>query len=136
MADCNISLVLYYILTETSLQIPGIGFGQSSGGQNSPLGCIIRTPLVVKPSTSFSPFSHLVAFSPRKIFLDESKPAAKIMALRSSSPRLDNIRQANREIVDWVFILSVGRFPGTVSITTKSIGDSELRPICNYFLKN
>ena len=84
MADCNSILVLYHILTETSLQIPGIGFGQSSGGQNSPLGCIIRTPLVVKPSTSFSPFSHLVAFSPRKIFLDESKPAAKIMALRSS----------------------------------------------------
>ena len=34
------------------------------------------------------------------------------------------------EIVDWVLILSVGLFPGTVSITTKSIGDSELRPIC------
>ena len=58
MADCNSILVLYHILTETSLQIPGIGFGQSSGGQNSPLGCIIRTPLVVKPSTSFSPFSQ------------------------------------------------------------------------------
>ena len=34
------------------------------------------------------------------------------------------------EIVDWVLILSVGLFPGTVSITTKSMGDSELRPIC------
>ena len=48
---------------------------------------------------------------------------------------MDKIRQANREIVDWVFILSVGRFPGTVSMTTKSIGDSELRPICNYLKK-
>ena len=58
-----------------------------------------------------------------------------LLIFNFTSPRLDKIRQANREIVDWVFILSVGRFPGTVSMTTKSIGDSELRPICNYFLK-
>ena len=58
-----------------------------------------------------------------------------LLIFNFTSPRLDKIRQANREIVDWVFILSVGRFPGTVSMTTKSIGDSELRPICNYFKK-
>ena len=40
-----------------------------------------------------------------------------------------NHLQANLEIVDWTLTLSRTRFPGEVSITTKSIGDSELRPI-------
>ena len=65
-----------------------------------------------------------------------TKNFVKILIFKFTSPRLDKIRQANREIVDWVFILSVGRFPGTVSMTTKSIGDSELRPICNFLKKN
>ena len=65
-----------------------------------------------------------------------TKNFVKILIFKFTSPRLDRIRQANREIVDWVFILSVGRFPGTVSMTTKSIGDSELRPICNFLKKN
>ena len=39
------------------------------------------------------------------------------------------ILHANLEIVDWLLILSWTRLPGTVSMTTKSMGDSELRPI-------
>ena len=68
---------------------------------------------------------------PWKIFLEESKPAAKIIALRSESSRMHKSLQANLDMVDWVLIFSVALFPGTVSITTKSIGDSELRPIWN-----
>ena len=63
------------------------------------------------------------------MFLDESKPAAYIEAWRPC--RSVMIRQANLEMVDWLETLSTDRFPGTVSITTKSMGDSELRPIWN-----
>ena len=66
---------------------------------------------------------------PRKMFLDESKPAAYIEAWRPC--RSVMIRQANLEMVDWLETLSTDRLPGTVSITTKSMGDSELRPIWN-----
>ena len=83
---------------------------------------------VLGQSTFFSSTLYLFIL-PRNIFLDESNPAAKIIALRSPSSLLQSRRQANREIVDCVLILSVGLFPGTVSMTTKSIGDSELRPI-------
>ena len=37
---------------------------------------------------------------PRNMFLDESNPAAYILAERSFSSRLAKIRQANLEIVD------------------------------------
>ena len=40
------------------------------------------------------------------------------------------ILQANLEMVDWLLGgPSFTRLPGIVSMTTKSIGDSELRPI-------
>ena len=105
---------------------------------------------------------------PKKMFLEESNPAAYILHFlagrfpvrifllaSSSSPAPTNastsllssveppppssvtslsemMRQANLEMVDWLFTLSCVRFPGTVSMTTKSMGDSELRPIWKY----
>ncbi len=40
-----------------------------------------------------------------------------------------NISKYHLDIVDWLFGFSCTLLPGTVSITTKSMGDSELRPI-------
>lgn len=59
----------------------------------------------------------------------ESKPAAKIRG-RLSSHRPTRMRQANR---DMVLCITFASFlsPGSVSITTKSIGDSDDRPICS-----
>lgn len=141
--------------TDTSRHDPGSAkaiSGEASGfGQKTPLGCIIRTPFVVSPSTSPCEVSHFVAFSPedvsqdrqvsmclgkafqrhlpKNIFLDESNPAAKTKQPKSSSERPAKMRQANREIVDWVLTASTTLLPGTVSMTTKSMGHSELRPI-------
>ena len=61
------------------------------------------------------------------MFLDESKPAAKMAAFRLFLSAM--ILQANLEMVDWVLTLSTVLLPGTVSMTTKSMGLSELRPI-------
>ena len=41
---------------------------------------------------------------PRNMFLDESNPAAKIIALKSPSSLLQSKRQANLEIADWILI--------------------------------
>lgn len=60
------------------------------------------------------------------MFLLESKPAAKIFAF-AGSQRLTRMRQAKREIVLCITLASF-LSPGSVSITTKSIGDSEERP--------
>ena len=72
--------------------------------------------------------------TPKNIFLPESKPAANIRAVYGGS-RSTRIRQANREIVDCVTTLFLLRWsPGMVSMTTKSIGDSDERPIWNISL--
>ena len=42
-----------------------------------------------------------VLYLPKNMFRDESNPAAYILAERSFSSRLANIRQANLDIVDW-----------------------------------
>jgi hypothetical protein len=64
--------------------------------------------------------------TPKNIFLLESKPAANILA-RKESCLSTKIRQANREIVLCITFASF-LSPGSVSITTKSIGDSEDLP--------
>lgn len=66
--------------------------------------------------------------TPKNMFLLESKPAAKIFAF-AGSQRFTRMRQAKREIVLCITLASF-LSPGSVSITTKSIGDSEERPTC------
>lgn len=69
--------------------------------------------------------------TPRNMLRAASNPAAKILAVYGGflSTR---IRQANREIVLCVTLSRELRWhPGMVSITTKSIGPSEERPIWN-----
>lgn len=64
--------------------------------------------------------------TPKNIFLLESKPAAYILAF-GASVRSTKILQANRDIVLCITFASF-LSPGSVSITTKSIGDSDDRP--------
>lgn len=66
--------------------------------------------------------------TPKNIFLLESKPAAYILAFDDSVLSTNSL-QANLDIVLWSTFVSF-LSPGCVSITTKSIGDSEERPIC------
>lgn len=70
--------------------------------------------------------SQVVELTPRNMFRLESKPAAKILA-RFESLRSTRIRHANREIVLCITFESF-LSPGSVSITTKSIGTSDERP--------
>lgn len=64
--------------------------------------------------------------TPKNMFLLESKPAAYILAF-VASVRSTKIRQANLDIVLCITFVSF-LSPGRVSITTKSIGDSDDRP--------
>lgn len=64
--------------------------------------------------------------TPKKMFLLESKPAANILAFEGSH-RLTRMRHAKRDIVLCITFASF-LSPGSVSITTKSMGDSEDRP--------
>lgn len=73
--------------------------------------------------------------TPKKMFLDVSKPAAYILAIFVSN-RSHSMRQANLDIVLCITLFSPVLSPGIVSITTKSIGDSDERPICKLFKKN
>lgn len=68
----------------------------------------------------------LIRLTPKNIFLLESKPAAYILAF-GASVRSTKILQANRDIVLCITFASF-LSPGSVSITTKSIGDSDDRP--------
>merc|ERR1719225_2503270 len=93
--------------TLTSRHTPGSPVTRlgSSAPQNEVWGCMISTPLVVSPSTPWCSVSHLVAFSPRKMFLLESNPAAKMLAAESVSSREEIILQANLDMVDWAAAL-------------------------------
>lgn len=66
--------------------------------------------------------------TPKNMFLLESKPAANIRAFEGSQ-RLTRMRHAKRDIVLCITFASF-LSPGSVSITTKSMGDSEERPTC------
>ena len=73
----------------------------------------------------------VLTLTPRNIFFAESNPAAYILAVYGGS-RSTSILHANRDIVLCVTTEFSDRWsPGTVSMTTKSIGDSEERPIWN-----
>lgn len=63
------------------------------------------------------------------MFLDESNPAAYMRQLFTSFLSA-MMRHANRDIVLCNTFVSPVLSPATVSITTKSIGDSEDLPIC------
>lgn len=68
--------------------------------------------------------------TPRKIFLDESKPAAYMRAVYGGL-RSHTTLQAKREIVLGAMEGSSHSFPPPeVSVTTKSMGPSVERPIC------
>lgn len=68
-----------------------------------------------------------IQLTPKNIFLLESNPAAKMRAL-AGSLRSTKIRHANRDIVLCITRASF-LSPGNVSMTTKSIGASDERPI-------
>jgi len=71
-----------------------------------------------------------MTLTPRNMFRDESKPAAYTRATRGFE-RSQRMRHANRDIVLCSTLFSPVLSPGIVSITTKSMGDSDDRPICN-----
>jgi hypothetical protein len=82
------------------------------------------------PSTeNISSSKAELALTPRNMLREESKPAAYIFATRGFN-RSQRMRHANRDIVLCSTLLSPVLSPGIVSITTKSMGDSEDRPIC------
>lgn len=62
------------------------------------------------------------------MFLEVSKPAAYILAI-FGLVLSHKILHANRDIVLWFTLTSPVLSPGMVSITTKSIGDSDDLPI-------
>lgn len=70
--------------------------------------------------------ARMKLLTPKKMFLLESKPAANILAFEGSH-LLTKIRHAKRDIVLCITLASF-LSPGSVSITTKSMGDSEERP--------
>lgn len=74
---------------------------------------------------------HKGLLTPRNIFFSESNPAAYIRAVYGGL-RSTRMRQANRDIVlCGTTDISDRWSPGIVSMTTKSIGDSDDRPIWN-----
>lgn len=111
--------------TDISLHTPGL-----ESSVNPLRGCITRTPFVVSPSICPSDVFHFAAFSPRKMFFEESNPAAYILAVKGGL-RSHMILQANLDIVLCTDCVSeLLWLPGTVSVTTKSIGLSVDLPIC------
>lgn len=71
----------------------------------------------------------MCSLTPRKMFLEESKPAAKMRAVYGGL-RSHTTRQAKREMVLCVMgESSPSAPPDIVSVTTKSIGLSVDRPI-------
>ena len=73
----------------------------------------------------------LSVLTPRNIFFSESNPAANIRAVYGGL-RSTKMRQANRDIVlCGTTDISALWSPGIVSMTTKSMGDSDERPIWN-----
>lgn len=95
---------------------------------------LLTAPLVFCPSSHSFYCRFLLTFrsisldqlTPKNIFRLESKPAAKILALCGSFLST-KIRHAKRDIVLCITFESF-LSPGSVSITTKSMGDSEDRP--------
>lgn len=67
------------------------------------------------------------------MFLEVSNPAAQTQ--QTSVFLSATILQANLDIVLWTTLFSPNLSPGIVSITTKSIGPSEDRPICKEDFK-
>ena len=99
--------------------LEGLACGGYSGGSDS-----------ADVPTVFSGKINVKLRTPRNMFLDVSKPAAYILAILGFF-RSHRIRHANLEIVLCITRVSPVLSPGTVSITTKSMGASEERPICN-----
>lgn len=74
---------------------------------------------------------NITVLTPRNMFLEVSKPAAYILQIFEQL-RSANIRQANLDMVLCITLFSPVLSPGIVSITTKSIGDSEDLPIWKF----
>jgi hypothetical protein len=81
------------------------------------------------PNSSFNCEHVELTLTPRNMLREESKPAAKTLTTFGFE-RSQRMRHANLDIVLLNTLLSALLSPGIVSITTKSIGDSDDRPIC------
>lgn len=95
------------------------------------IGILIPSTKIHLNNIHFRPqlgYFRIQLLTPKKIFLDVSNPAAYILAIFGLFLS-HNILQANLDIVLWFTFVSPVLSPGIVSITTKSMGASEDRPI-------